>query len=109
MDIIEKDSYILFQFSDIKDWNDFQSSEDAIEKSKGYNQNVIFSFDTGISFNSELLEELGNFSVALGSINKSFVVVTDFAKEDIDHVLNLIPTEHEAMEFIFMEEIERSL
>ncbi len=109
MEISEKDTYILIRFANTSDWTEFSASNTGDTVAKQYNQNLILSFSEEIVFNDKLLKDLGNFSLALAQIEKSFVVVTDFAKEDIDHELNLIPTENEAIEFIFMEEIERSL
>ncbi len=109
MEITKKDTCILFNFNDLADWNTFHEANGANEFSTQYHQNTIFSFPENVSFDELLLENLGKFSLALSELNKSFVVVTDFAKEDIDHELNLVPTENEAIEFIFMEEIERSL
>ncbi len=108
MKITEKDTCIVHNFSDLSDWNEFLSNNGPESICSSYNQNIVFSFEDGISFDPMLLDQLGKFSLALSEIKKSFVVVTSYAKEDVDHEINLVPTEHEAIEFIFMEEIERS-
>lgn len=108
MNTITKDSYILLQFGDIQNWSQFHEELDVSSFVSDNKANIILSFPESVELSEDIFIQLDKFSVDLKKINKSFVVVSQQAKTINKDNIVLIPTEEEAIEYIFMEEIERS-
>ena len=104
-DIKKADTYTLY--SPLKrDENDFISALSSIDLSA----NIIIDASK-ISFTESVKLALSNCSAAHFEVHKSFVVVIEniISMSDLEELFIVVPTISEAIDYIYMEELEKNL
>ena len=104
-DIKKADTYTLYSPLKLNE-NDFISALSSIDLSA----NTIIDASK-ISFTESVKLALSNCNEAHLKVHKSFVVVTGnmLAMSDLEELFVLVPTISEAIDYIYMEELEKNL
>ena len=97
-------TYIIFKNSDKK-----EELIDEIEKTFSKSENLIIDIQN-VNINKEkLVLSFLNFHSLWKKINKSIILVLNDSKIDFDSEIVCLPTLNEAVEYLFMEELERNV
>ena len=97
-------TYIIFQNSD-----KIEELKKKIEITLSESDNLIIDIQN-ININKEkLVLSFLNYHSLWKKINKSFILVINDSKIDFDNEIVCLPTLNEAVEYLFMDELERNV